>query len=749
MAAMPIIPQQPSQAWPPLTSPLFDEHQGEASRGKRSRVALACQRCKTRKQKCNGTNPCEKCEANKQHCEYVIPHKPMPFGKQHYIKALERRVAELETMLATSGMVELTSDHWSRTAAPTAATTTATSVTGSSTQTDISKVDLNEEILEWRDGVDSVASVLRSLSLDVNGSGYVGASSHIAFGRLFSFIGVRDGRRLVESHSRHPASHLQSGGGSEDTIEFAEMPDNVADRLFGGYLKHIATRWPFIHSVWAREIHGRRHALTDVFEITMLHLVYATAGRFVETTGETGNFHAKRHYNTAVRPIDTVLAFNNVRSVQALMLMAVYCLRDPVGVGAWICSRTALLIVIDHGMHRQTQSLCSLSMASQLRKRLFWACYSFDRQISIPMGRPFGIADRDIDIELPLNINEDTTEEQLARSGLTRAVPSKSTSLTSFILVVQLRRIESEIQQTIYRVDRSNLLNDSVVDNFLFQLKAWKSKIPSDTQSLRDISDIPFDGYEYYMVYYYKCQRLLLYPQILKADVAHRFLKGCAQACAGVCGAYKRLHQTLAVGYSLMALQTVFMAGLTLVYCLWISPEDIFDSTTSNGIHDCSIVLFVIAERVPAAKKYRNAFEVIRQRVIDRISTKPPAERRSRERVIGLTAELAVSASFSFETNRGSDAGTRFDVDDGSLEQLSHILTDMTGEQFAGYTDGSDAHTAGYINETGFAASNDTDTSAFSVQVLAGHAHDVDLGRYSAEFPSSYDFAIDPAIQPR
>jgi hypothetical protein len=63
------------------------------------------------------------------------------------------------------------------------------------------------------------------------------------------------------------------------------------------------------------------------------------------------------------------------------------------------------------------------------------------------------------------------------------------------------------------------------------------------------------------MVFYYKCLRLLLYPQISKKQVNPRFLKACADSCAGVCGTYKRLHQSMAVGYSMMALQTVFMAG--------------------------------------------------------------------------------------------------------------------------------------------------------------------------------------------
>lgn len=85
-----------------------------------------------------------------------------------------------------------------------------------------------------------------------------------------------------------------------------------------------------------------------------------------------------------------------------------------------------------------------------------------------------------------------------------------------------------------------------------------------------------------------------------------------------------------------MALQTVFMAGkilncvenagrlifsgLTLVYCAWISPTDVYSSIVSNDINACSIVLFVITERWPAARKYRDTFEAVKQIVIDPLS---------------------------------------------------------------------------------------------------------------------------------
>ncbi|EXJ90263.1 hypothetical protein A1O1_03362 [Capronia coronata CBS 617.96] len=726
---LPLAPQ--GRPWPSYSGAFLmeqedDAEQEEPSRAKRPRVTLACQRCKTSKKKCDGCQPCSKCKSSHAHCEYIVPQKPMPFGKNQYIKSLESRVAELETLLSTHGMTGLSNDHW-KSASPSnnnynnhvnsnndpsihwEMAQSEGKSTSSSLGPDVA--DPDAAVLDWQDGADSVVSVLRSLSLDVNGSGYIGASSQVAMGRLFTFLGR--GRRhhdpvgsvdhshgtatttttatataTASSFSSRPQSFptgpsTPSSSLSSDTlqpIDFTDVPDQVAERLFGGYLKHIATRLPVIHTVWARDVHQRRHSLTDMFEITVLHLVYATAGRFIETTGESGMFHVKRHYMSAVQTLDTILEYNDIRTVQVLMLMAIYCLRDPIGPGAWTCSRIALLIVIEHGLHRQTKALSQLTLEGELRKRLFWACYAFDRQISIPMGRPFGISDRDIDLEFPLDIDEDITEERLACLPVeTGSSPTtlRSTSLTPFLLITRLRQIESDIQQTIYRVDKSGgPVSECVTDEFLARLEQWKSMIPPDTHNLKDVGDVPYDGYDFYMIFYFKCQRLLLYPLISDPNVAPRFLKECARACAGVCGAYRRLHQTLPVGYSFMAVQTVFMAGLTLAYCIWISPDDIFDLTASNGIHDCSIVLFVIAERVHSAKKYRNAFEVIRQRLIDqKISSQTHASRRPREAVVGLTEELAPSVH-TFDVNMP------FEVDNGGYEQFSQIITDITGEDF-------------------------------------------------------------------
>jgi hypothetical protein len=82
------------------------------------------------------------------------------------------------------------------------------------------------------------------------------------------------------------------------------------------------------------------------------------------------------------------------------------------------------------------------------------------------------------------------------------------------------------------------------------------------------------------MIEYYQCKRLLLFPQLSQPEVRRQYLKECAVACGGVCRTYKDLHQRESVGYSLMALQSVFMAGKYHVYNLALTRSTFVDRST-------------------------------------------------------------------------------------------------------------------------------------------------------------------------
>jgi hypothetical protein len=132
-----------------------------------------------------------------------------------------------------------------------------------------------------------------------------------------------------------------------------------------------------------------------------------------------------------------------------------------------------------------------------------------DRQVSIPLGRPFAISDQDIDVKLPIDVDEacqDIQELEEASRLDPDVVRTESTSLTAFLHILRLRRIESSIQQTIYRVDQSTNVTDVEIDYYLEKLENWKKFIPLDAKKQSDQASIPFDGYDYYGMFSTLCQ---------------------------------------------------------------------------------------------------------------------------------------------------------------------------------------------------------------------------------------------------
>jgi hypothetical protein len=142
------------------------------------------------------------------------------------------------------------------------------------------------------------------------------------------------------------------------------------------------------------------------------------------------------------------------------------------------------------------------------------------------------------------------------------------------------------------------------------------------------------------MVAYHKVVRLLLYPSLFATLLNTRYLHLCAVACGGVCQTYKGLHHSINFGPSPLSLQSVFLAGLTLIYCAWLTHHH--PTFPLNGhLTNCSIMLYVMTERWPLAKKYRDVFERTKEAVMDILSAGKDQERQHIPRTVaGLSVGL-------------------------------------------------------------------------------------------------------------
>jgi hypothetical protein len=204
-----------------------------------------------------------------------VPLVPRPGEKKLYIKALEDRVAELESLLSSSGHNNVGEDHWGQKQPQPARPA------GYQPPPSLSPP-------APKDDIDELLSAVRDLSLSASGY-YIGGTATITIGRVLSSM-IQTQRGRAGLHRGDPSSDDPNPKSiSSDTL--AEMmgpffvTQNVANRLLQGYLKHLSTRFPVLHTPWLLGVHDRRDEHLDIYEESVLHLVYACGGRFLETVG--------------------------------------------------------------------------------------------------------------------------------------------------------------------------------------------------------------------------------------------------------------------------------------------------------------------------------------------------------------------------------------------------------------------------------------------------------------------------------
>jgi hypothetical protein len=270
---------------------------------------------------------------------------------------------------------------------------------------------------------------------------------------------------------------------------------------------------------------------------------------------------------------------------------------------------TTMRYCIDNGLHRQATNL-SPSL-DERRKRIFWTAYMLERSIARTMGRPHSISDRDIDVPLPANIDNelDTDEAILAAIAESKQHPSRITTLTPAIHIFRLQQIDSKISHTVCRVDKDvSAIKAHKVARLRDALEEWKAGIPQ-TGPENTKPHHPYLTTDYHMIQYHKAIILLNLPFLPALTPQHPTFHEIVHSAGQICILSKRLHdQQTYISFSLLSLHANFVAGLVMVYCFCLDPS-IFNPKFSSSVRACSTMLYIISEPWPRAVQARKAFD--------------------------------------------------------------------------------------------------------------------------------------------
>jgi hypothetical protein len=127
--------------------------------------------------------------------------------------------------------------------------------------------------------------------------------------------------------------------------------------------------------------------------------------------------------------------------------------------------------------------------------------------------------------------------------------------------------------------------------------------------------NIYHDSLDFFTLQYHKTVLSLytaLLPNLSAADP--RFIS-CAQSSARICATYKRLNHQKILSFTIIGLHSCFVAGLTLIYCLW-RDKTLFSFDILEATRACSQCLTIFGEKWPGAVKYGQIFESLSSSVL-------------------------------------------------------------------------------------------------------------------------------------
>ncbi|KAI9039211.1 fungal specific transcription factor domain-containing protein [Aspergillus affinis] len=495
--------------------------------------------------------------------------------------------------------IELLESKLAEAASPSSDMYNATEFTGRSSPT-----------LPWSENRGDTASLV---SLGDSQSTYLGPSSgRIIANSLGRIVQDASLTSSIPVEAAHPLKKPSSGA---DEVRATLPDDELGSRILDAYFQNTHVRLPFLDRSKIFERHATRnlHRTTSSeseYDCFRLFMVYAIGAANLQMTGSYTGTQPTAFFETALRFDSSVRKSLTLAGAEAMALLVLYNLRSSNTSKVWYMMGLAMRICIDYGLHREAHYRQQRPFEAQIHRRLFWSIYILERYSSWSLGRPFSIAEEEIDADLPADLDDSITDDNVIELLLLNSTDSShqapGPNLRRFISCVRLQRIMSRIHLRVYRVDMAPSTLVPEISPLLASLEEYKETLPVMAAHEAEFVDMHWNN----------SVRMLLQPFLNILPTHDNLIARCLHASGQMCQLFKKLRQRDPSGYSFLLVNGIFMAGLTMCFCLFRSPT-LLTGSVSNNLRAASSALFVMAERDSSLKKYRDALEALITRVMD------------------------------------------------------------------------------------------------------------------------------------
>lgn len=677
------------------------------------RNVSACNRCRLRKNRCDQKLPsCASCEKARVACVGYDPITKREIPRS-YVYYLETRVDQLETLLRAQNIQYPPPENLEYCSRSGTDGGHARSPNESALSMLSEAAEASGVPQSFHSGDDAVrpAKVART-SGGGSASRYLGSANGVSFARVvFAAVqsSVGDHRSTSDKAGIRPYKSIAANGDAtggtsmrdsffglhtRPTISPAAFPDrDLALQLVELYFEYANPQIPVLHRVDFMQMFEQAYAeegrTRGARELYTLNMVFAIGGGIImdsQTTSrvsgeEKRQAQPEEYHASAIIHLEACLNGGGLEELQAVLLLASFALLRPVPPGLWYIVGVATRLAVDLGLYyedgkdvefdlgepRRGTSVPDLSDKSReavsrergrreyirdLRRRLWWCTYAFDRIVSTCVGRPFGVSDQVITTEFPSMLED----RYITPAGITSPpVGGEPTYKVVAKHYLRLRLLQSEILQVLQyqqaqtaRFNGQNLQNEymhtqlpspflsrfesfrSWRKNIDERLYAWKNSAPT-----KQDSGVAFSP-EFLELNYWQAIIMLyrqslsvpamfeseyhtskevnspsIYSQERQEDQERVYVK-VAEAGQKILRLYRQLHLQGLVNYTYLATHHLFMAGVSYLYAIWHSV--VVRSRLTMDEVDFTIlaatsVFSDLIDKCPPAEACRDAFD--------------------------------------------------------------------------------------------------------------------------------------------
>ena len=451
---------------------------------------------------------------------------------------------------------------------------------------------------------------------------------------------------------------------TKPTIHPAVFPDReLGQKLVNLYFEHANPQIPVLHREDFMQMFTQAYATENRVrgpkELYMLNMVFAIGGGIIvgdhgksedadgDDDGKDGEHsqpnkshsgnrakqcQPEEYHASAIVHLEACLSNSGggLEELQAVLLLANFALLRPVPPGLWYIIGVAVRLAVDLGLYYEDGHDMDTVFSGQnpsetvmrergrreyvrdLRRRLWWCTYSFDRLVSVCVGRPPGVSDLVITTEFPSLLDD----RYITPNGFSRDEhdPSEPTYKRVAYHYFHLRLLQSEIVQVLQYQQAQvalatsgeghTLLAAGLPSPFLAKydsFRSWRVDIDrrlykwKTTMPPKPDNGVAFST-EFLELNYWQCIIMLYrqslsvppvfeneydtssevnnpatYQSELREDEDRVYLK-VAEAGQRILRLYRQLHLIGLVNYTYLATHHLFMAGISYLYAIWHSP---------------------------------------------------------------------------------------------------------------------------------------------------------------------------------